>query len=88
MRSSDIVRDRIEASGTWSGRALARRLGMMPQTLNKRLGARSVGVAVIVACLNVLGYRLVAVPITSKLPAGSIEVTDELSFKPSRKDGE
>lgn len=85
MRSSDIVRDRIKASGTWSGRALARRLGMTQQTFNKRLNARSVGVGFVVACLNVLGYRLVAVPITSKLPSGSIEATDELVFKAQGK---
>lgn len=83
MRSSEIIADRIKASGTWNARALSQRLGMMPQTFGNRMGARSVGVGFLVACLGVLGYRLVAVPITSRLPSGSIEVTDEMAVKPA-----
>lgn len=87
MRSSDVIRNRVEASGTWSIRALSQRLGMMPQTFNNRLKAKSVGVGFLVACLDVLGYRLVAVPITSKLPSGSIEVTDEMAVRPAPEIG-
>lgn len=83
MRSSDVIKDRVEASGTWSLRALSQRLGMMPQTMNTRLNAKTVGVGFLVACLDVLGYRLVAVPITSKLPSGSIEVTDSMVVGPA-----
>lgn len=78
MRSTEAISSLIEMNGSWSRNMLSASIGMKPQILYKRMHARSVGVGFLVACLDVLGYRLVAMPKTGTMPKNGIVIDDDM----------
>ena len=76
MKAQDIIDELIGKNGMKYSE-FSRRLEISPQTLNGRLRREGLHVGSVVEMANALNYRLVLVPDTAKLPAGSYEVTLE-----------
>lgn len=77
MESHDLIKKLISESPTLTQNKLGSAMGLIPQTMSKRMNAKRLGIDFVVRALDVLGYDLVAVPKQSRLPKGSISVTAE-----------
>ena len=76
MRIQTILTEIIKEKGLKKAE-FARRLGILPQTLHSRLTQEGIGIYCTAEMAKALNYRVVLVPDTAKLPAGSYEVTLE-----------
>ena len=74
MKIQDAISTLIKESGLKKSE-FARRIGITPQALNGRLTQEGIGVNCVAEMVEKLNYRVVLVPDTAKLPAGSVEVT-------------
>lgn len=77
MKSVEIARSLIEQSPVWSQNKLASKLGLSPQAMSNRMQAVDLKASFLAEIVESLGYELVVVPQESKLPKGSIRVSNE-----------
>lgn len=76
MRIQDAISKLIKDNGLKKAE-FARRLNVSPQALNGRLTQEGIGINCVAEMVEKLNYRVVLIPDTAKLPAGSVEVTLE-----------
>lgn len=76
MKATDIIRHLLSESSGWSQNRLGAELGYTKQVMHDRMTTKDAKAGFLADAVSLLGYKLVVVPPGSKLPVGSIEVTN------------